>query len=331
MARTLIRRHPEVSDTFSPIVRLLLDPLAIGPVRAFYCDHFVLPLPEGHRFPMEKYALLRARIAEAPDVDLFVPDAATPEALGRVHHAGYVERVRSGTLDREEVRRIGFPWSPQLVERSCRSVGGTLAAAAAALREGAAANLAGGTHHAFADRGEGFCVFNDVAVAVRDLQAKGRVRRCAVVDLDVHQGNGTAAIFRDDDSVFTLSVHGAKNYPFHKEASDLDLELPDGTGDDRFLEAVHLGVRCALMNGADLAFYVAGADAYEHDRLGRLSVTREGLAARDEIVFDACARAGVPVAVVMSGGYAADVRDTVEIHATTVRTAARYATPEVTP
>jgi len=299
-------------------------------VHAFYCDHFVLPLPAGHRFPMEKYALLRARIAAEPDIALSVPDGATPEALGRVHDPGYLERVRSGTLEREEVRRIGFPWSPELVERSRRSVGGTLAAARAALEDGAAANLAGGTHHAFRDRGEGFCVFNDVAVAVRDLQAEGRARRCAVIDLDVHQGNGTAAIFRDDDTVFTLSVHGANNYPFRKERSDLDLELPDGTGDERFLEAVELGVRRAIDHEPDIAFYVAGADAYEHDRLGRLSVTRTGLATRDEIVFEACARRGVPVAVVMSGGYAADVHDTVDIHTETVRAAARRTSTRIT-
>ena len=273
--------------------------------------------------------MLRARIAAEPGIGLAVPDGATPEALGRVHDAGYLGRVRSGTLAREDVRRIGFPWSPELVERSRRSVGGTVAAAAAALDDGVAANLAGGTHHAFPDRGEGFCVFNDVAVAARDLQARGRVRRCAVIDLDVHQGNGTAAIFRDDDSVFTLSVHGANNYPFRKELSDLDLELPDGTGDERFLEAVELGVRRALTHRVDLAFYVAGADPYEHDRLGRLSVTKAGLATRDEIVFDACARTGTPVAVVMSGGYAADIHDTVDIHATTIRAAARHTGPRI--
>jgi acetoin utilization deacetylase AcuC-like enzyme len=272
---------------------------------------------------MEKYAQLRERIALDPRVTLAVPDAATPEALARVHDADYVRRVQHGHLSRDEVRRIGFPWSPELVERARRSVGGTVAAASAALEDGAAANLAGGTHHAFADRGEGFCVFNDVAVAVRSAQAHGVAERCTILDLDVHQGNGTAAIFAGDDHVFTLSVHGAENFPFRKERSDVDLALPDGTGDERFLEAVEDGAARALRDPPDLAFYVAGADPYEGDRLGRLSVTMAGLRTRDDIVFGACARAGVPVVAVMSGGYARDVRDTVSIHASTVLAAAR--------
>ncbi|GMV06408.1 MAG: histone deacetylase [Gemmatimonadota bacterium] len=294
-------------------------------MRVFYCDHFVLPLPEGHRFPMEKYGRLRERVARAGTCRLHVPEAATDEELLRVHERGYLERVVTGTLTRDEVRRIGFPWSPGLVERSRRSVGGTLAASRAALADGASANLAGGTHHAFPDRGEGYCVFNDVAVAARALQAEGGARRLAVLDLDVHQGNGTAAIFRGDDSVFTLSVHGANNFPFQKEAGDLDLELPDGSGDDAFLEAVERGVRGALASGPELAFYLAGADPFEGDRLGRLNVTKEGMAMRDELVLDLCAEAGVPVAVVMSGGYGHDVDDTVDIHYATVQAAARRA------
>ncbi len=292
-------------------------------MRVYYCDHFVLPLPEGHRFPMEKYGRLRERVRARGEDDLRVPDPATDVDLVRVHDRGYVRRVVTGALTHDEVRRIGFPWSPGLVERSRRSVGGTMGAARAALEDGVAANLAGGTHHAFRDRGEGFCVFNDVAVAARALQAERRVGRVVVLDLDVHQGNGTASIFREDDSVFTLSVHGANNFPFRKEAGDLDVELPDGTGDDAFLEAVDRGVRTALGRGGDLAFYVAGADPFEGDRLGRLAVTKAGLAARDERVFDLCAGAGVPVAVVMSGGYARDVTDTVDIHETTVRAASR--------
>ena len=297
-------------------------------MRAFYCDHFVLPLPESHRFPMEKYRLLRERVSSQPAVTLEVPDAATSEALRRVHTSDYVDRVTAGSLTPEEIRRIGFPWSPGLVERSRRSVGGTIAAASAALDDGASVNLAGGTHHAFADRGEGFCVFNDVAVAVREMQARSSATRCAVLDLDVHQGNGTAEIFAQDESVFTLSVHGANNFPFRKVRGDLDLELPDGTGDDRFIEAVESGVRQALRAGADIAFYVAGADPFEGDRLGRLAVTKAGLAARDAVVFDACSREGVPVAVVMSGGYAHDVNDTVDIHEVTVVAAARQAAPQ---
>lgn len=290
-------------------------------MRVFYCDHFVLPLPPGHRFPMEKYSLLRGRVALDGRDDLRVPDPATDEELLRVHDPDYVARVVSGTLAPEEVRRIGFPWSPQLVERSRRSVGGTVGASRAALEDGISANLAGGTHHAFAHRGEGFCVFNDVAVAARALQAEGRASRMAVLDLDVHQGNGTAAIFRGDDSVFTFSVHGANNYPFHKEDGDLDMELPDGSGDDVFLSAVERGVKVALAEGADLAFYLAGADPFEGDRLGRLAVSKTGMAERDALVLDLCRDAGVPVAVVMSGGYARNVEDTVDIHHATIRAA----------
>jgi len=292
-------------------------------VRIFYCDHFVLPLPPEHRFPMEKYRLLREEVAALDLGRLQVPDAATDTELLRVHDAGYLRRVVSGELERAEVRGIGFPWSPELVERSRRSVGGTMGAAGAALEEGVAVNLAGGTHHAFPARGEGFCVFNDVAVAVRALQADGRLRRAAVLDLDVHQGNGTAAVFRDDDAVFTLSVHGEANYPFRKETSDRDLGLPDDTRDEPFLEAVERGVEEALAHGPDLAFYVAGADAYAGDRLGRLGVSREGMARRDALVFDACADDDVPVAVVMGGGYAQPVEETVAIHLATVEAAAR--------
>jgi acetoin utilization deacetylase AcuC-like enzyme len=279
---------------------------------------------------MEKYRLLRERVMSHPDVMLEVPDAATSEALRRVHTSDYVDRVTSGSLSRDEIRRIGFPWSTELVERSRRSVGGTIAAASAALEDGASVNLAGGTHHAFPDRGEGFCVFNDVAVAVEEVRAKNLATRCAVLDLDVHQGNGTAEVFAEDESVFTLSVHGENNFPFRKTRSDLDVSLPDGTGDDQFVDAVGRGVHAALGRGVDLAFYVAGADPYEGDRLGRLMVTKQGLLQRDSIVFDACRREGVPVAVVMSGGYAHDVTDTVDIHEATVRAATLLAGPVTT-
>lgn len=291
-------------------------------VFAWYSDQFVLPLPDHHRFPMEKYRLLRERVAVDERIELSIPEPATNEDLTRVHTAEYIFRVTSGELSKDEVRRIGFPWSPELVERSRRSTGGTIHAAEQARKDGVSVNLAGGTHHAFADAGEGFCVFNDVAVATRSLQARGLVDQCAVLDLDVHQGNGTAAIFSGDNSVFTLSVHGESNYPFRKEASDLDLGLEDGTSDDGFLSAVYLGVERALSNGADLAFFIAGADPFEGDRLGRLAVTKQALRERDRIVFDACERAGTPLAVVMAGGYAQDIHDTVEIHASTVLEAA---------
>jgi acetoin utilization deacetylase AcuC-like enzyme len=257
-----------------------------------------------------------------------VPEAATSQALERVHTTDYVARVTQGELTREEIRRIGFPWSRALVERSRRSVGGTLAAGGAALEDGVSVNLAGGTHHAFVDHGEGFCVFNDVAVAIRTLQATVELNRCAVLDLDVHQGNGTATIFAEDDTVFTLSVHGANNFPFRKEQSDLDIELTDRASDADFLESVSIGVKQALSHGADLAFFIAGADPFEGDRLGRLSVSKDGMAERDSIVFEACERAGIPVAVVMSGGYAHDVTDTVDIHESTIRIAAQSMVPK---
>jgi acetoin utilization deacetylase AcuC-like enzyme len=294
-------------------------------VNAYYADHFVLPLPDGHRFPMRKYSRLRERIVvELPGVRLAVPAAASDEELLRAHDARYVARVADGTLTAAEIRRIGFPWSQQMVERSRRSVGATVAASRAALEYGAGVNLAGGTHHAFADRGEGFCVFNDVAVAVRTMQAEGRAARMAIIDTDVHQGNGTAAIFAGDADVFTFSVHGDGNFPFRKEAGDLDIALPDGAGDADYLEAVRTGVAAGLEADVDLVYYVSGADAFAGDRLGRLSVSREALAERDRIVFSACEQRSVGVVLVMAGGYASDVEDTVDIHLNSVRSALAY-------
>ncbi len=290
----------------------------------FYSDPFDLPLPEGHRFPITKYRLLREGILAggvAGEEDLHLAEAASPEELATVHHPGYVEGVRSGTLTPREIRRIGFPWSRALVERSRRSVGGTLATAREALDRGTAMNLSGGTHHAFPDHGEGYCVFNDVAVAARVMQSEGRVGRVAVLDLDVHQGNGTAFIFQGDPSVFTLSIHGANNYPFRKEASDLDIELPDGTEDAEYLAAVERGVSRALSETpVELVFYLAGADPLREDRLGRLSVSKEGLARRDRIVLGRCRERKIPVATVMSGGYAPEINDTVDVHLATART-----------
>jgi acetoin utilization deacetylase AcuC-like enzyme len=296
------------------------------PMKVFYSDPFALPLPEGHRFPMDKYVLLRQRVEASGIVasgSLLLADAATEEELAMVHDVEYLRKVREGDLTPMEIRRMGFPWSRALVERSRRSVGATLGAAGSALDVGVGVSLSGGTHHAFSDRGEGFCVFNDVAVASRAMQARGRADRVVILDLDVHQGNGTAAIFRGDPTVFTLSVHGANNYPFRKEPSDLDLELADGAGDERFLEAVRSGVEGALSAGPfDLAFYLAGADPFREDRLGRLAVSKEGLERRDRMVLEACRGGGLPVAVVMSGGYASPIEDTVDIHFATVRTVA---------
>jgi acetoin utilization deacetylase AcuC-like enzyme len=295
-------------------------------VVAFYSDHFVLPLPEGHKFPMAKYSRLRERILDdgivAPD-DLHEAPLASLDDLRLVHDAVYVDAVVNGAVPPEIQRRIGFPWSPQMVERSRRSVGATIAAATAALDDGVAANLAGGTHHAFADRGEGFCVFNDVAVSARVLQRDHHANRIAIVDLDVHQGNGTAAIFSGDASVFTFSMHGDKNFPFRKETSDLDVPLADGTGDAEYLSLLGRHLDDVLnRHQPDFVFYLAGADPFEGDRLGRLKMTIDGLRRRDEIVMEACAKARLPVAISMSGGYANDIDAIVTIHSNTIKVAA---------
>ena len=298
-------------------------------MKAFYSDHFVLPLPEGHRFPMGKYSMLREKVLACqliPPEYLVIPEAASDEQILRVHSETYLERVKTGTLSEREIRRIGFPWSLEMVERSRRSVGGTIQACRAALGDSISANLAGGTHHAYPDHGEGFCVFNDSAVAARAMQAEGRCRRVVILDCDVHQGNGTAAIFAGDPTVFTFSIHGAKNFPFHKEQSDLDVALEDGTGDEVYLEALHLGARQALdRSNPDLAIYLAGADPFYQDRLGRLALSKAGLAGRDRVVFDLCRSAGLPVAVVMAGGYARVVEDTVDVHLQTIRLAVQVA------
>jgi acetoin utilization deacetylase AcuC-like enzyme len=294
---------------------------------AYYADAFVLPLPPDHRFPMRKYSRLRERVVEEGIVrpeDLRVADPASDEDILRVHTAAYWHKVKYGTLSAREQRRIGFPWSAMMVERTRRVCGGTIGAATAALHDGAAVNLAGGTHHGHADFGSGYCVTNDVAVATRALQARGLIRRAVVIDCDVHQGDGTAAIFHGDTSVFTFSIHGAKNFPFHKQTSDLDIELPDGTGDDVYLAMVEEGTRRALaMANADIAFYIAGADPYVGDRLGKMAVSMAGLAQRDEIVLGLCRASRLPVAVVMGGGYAHNVEDIAAIHTQTVRAAAR--------
>lgn len=299
-------------------------------MKAFYSDTFVLPLPSGHRFPMLKYRRLRERLTEEGVIDechLHVPEAADWTDLRLAHDAEYIAAVACGTLSPAAQRRIGFPWSDAMVERSRRSVGATIAAACAALDgDGVAANLAGGTHHAFRDRGEGYCVFNDVAVAALVLLRDRRIRRAVIVDLDVHQGNGTAAIFEGDPRVFTLSLHGAHNFPFRKEVSDLDIALPDRTGDAEYQATLERHVPATLdLVSPDLVFYLAGADPYEADRLGRLGLTIDGLRARDRFVFDACRQRRIPVAVAMSGGYASDIEAIVTIHVNTIREATRSA------
>ena len=291
---------------------------------AFHSDHFVLPLPPGHSFPMSKYRLLRDAVEQTlPAVRVTEAPPATDGELALAHTPRYISAVAEGLLSAAEQREIGFPWSDRMAERARRSVGATIAAARAALQgEGVAANLAGGTHHAYADKGSGYCVFNDVAVAARLMQAEWhrhhrRLLRVLVIDLDVHQGNGTAAIFRDDPTVFTLSLHGAKNFPHRKENSDLDVDLPDGCTDEPYLAALDDALDQAFARHADgppgLAFYLAGADPHENDRLGRLKLTADGLAARDQRVFDALAARGIPVAVSMAGGYGRDLATTVAI------------------
>jgi acetoin utilization deacetylase AcuC-like enzyme len=296
-------------------------------MKVFYSDRFVLPLPEGHRFPMKKYSMLRERVYEegiCGPGELRVPHPVTDQEILRVHDPAYLKKVVTGTLTDKEMRRIGFPWSKRMVERSRRASGGTLEACRVALKEGLAANLAGGTHHAFTNRGEGFCVLNDSAIAARALRAEGLVEKVAVLDTDVHQGNGTAAILRGDPNVFTLSIHGAKNYPFRKEESDLDVPLPDGADDGAFLAALSGALDRVLdLRSWDLAIFLAGADPFEDDKLGRLCVTKEGLAERDRMVLEGCRDHDIPVVVTMAGGYARQVEDTVDIHFQTVKRAAQ--------
>lgn len=276
---------------------------------------------------MRKYRLLREGVQAAlAEVEFAEAPAATDGVLALAHHPLYIERVCSGRLSAAEQKAIGFPWTPEMVERSRRSAGATIAACRAALEEGVAVNLAGGTHHAYADRGDGFCIFNDAAIAARLMQAERRASRVAVVDLDVHQGNGTAAILARDESVFTLSLHAEHNYPFKKEHSDLDVALADGTADTEY----HAALRRALAElferfSPQLIIYLAGADPHEGDRLGRLKLSMDGLAQRDWMVFEAAHGRGIPVAVAMAGGYGRDIEDTVAVHLQTVRIAARFA------
>jgi acetoin utilization deacetylase AcuC-like enzyme len=299
------------------------------PLHAWSSASYTFPLPEGHRFPISKYALLRQRVLDEGVVRpecLHDPERVSRSDLLLVHTADYVERFTHGELSSDEQRRLGFPWSQALVERSYRSAAGTVEAAHHAVGHGISVNLAGGTHHAFSSHGEGFCVFNDVAIAIRALQRDGLIARAAVIDLDVHQGNGTHAIFSGDDSVFTFSMHGRRNYPFRKVAGRLDVELDDGTGDDDYLALLIEALPRVIADArADLVVYLAGADPHEHDRLGRLALTFDGLARRDSVVLEQCREVGLPVVVTIAGGYGDPIEDTVRIHATTAKIASRYA------
>ncbi len=290
--------------------------------------HYAIPLPEGHRFPIAKYGLLReAIVAEGvvPAGYVHDPARAPLEDVRRVHDAAYLDRLLGGTMPAAEQRTVGFPWSEALVERSFRASGGTLEAAERALTAGIAMNLAGGTHHAFASHGEGFCVLNDVAIAVRALRARGRIRRAAIVDLDVHQGNGTHALFAEDEETFTFSMHGRRNYPFRKVPGRLDVELEDGTGDTEYLERLADALPEVLARSRpDLVLFLAGADPHEGDTLGRLKLTFDGLMRRDALVLESCRAVGVPVAIVIAGGYGRDIRDTVRVHLNTARVARSF-------
>ncbi len=291
-------------------------------MKVFYTPRYYADIGEGHVFPIRKFELVRDRLLAEGTLsasEIVEPREATVEDVLLVHTEDYVTRLRAGALNERELRRLGLPWSKALVRRSFLATSGTTGAARAALEAGAASNLAGGTHHAFPDRGEGFCVLNDVAVAIRVLRRDRKIRRASVVDLDVHQGNGTAFIFGRDAEVFTFSMHGAKNYPLFKQRSSLDVEMPDGTDDDAYLEALAHNLPRAFEHGPEIVFYLGGADPYVGDKLGRLALSIEGLRRRDELVLRECRARGVPVATVMSGGYAADINDTVEIHCNTIR------------
>lgn len=314
-----------------PSAQAIREALHNAGMQAFYSDQFVLPLPPGHRFPMGKYRQLRDRLAaEMPAVRLVPTPPASEGELALAHTPSYIAAVLQGTLSAAQEREIGFPWSPAMAERARRSVGATIAAARVALAEGVAGNLAGGTHHAYADRGSGYCVFNDIVVAARLMQAEWHrhhraLLRVAVIDLDVHQGNGTAALCRDDPTVFTLSMHGAKNFPFRKEASDLDVDLPDGCTDEPYLQALDAALATLWARHGErppgLVFYLAGADPHEGDRLGRLKLTAAGMAERDRRVFAACGARRVPVAMSMGGGYGHDLAVTVDVQVATWREA----------
>lgn len=320
----IIKPDPKNNKKTAPILTLM---------KAFDSARFVLPLPDGHRFPMAKYAMLRRRLEqEIPLLSLLEAPSASDGELALAHTPQYIQLICLGQNSDAMMREIGFPWSPDMVERSRRSVGATVAAARCALSEGVSANLAGGTHHAYADRGSGFCVFNDAAVAARLMQAEwSRAHRgtaplrVAILDLDVHQGNGTASIFQGDPNIFTLSVHAEHNFPFRKERSDLDVPLPDGCLDPAYIEALEQALaELERRFSPSLVLYLAGADPYEHDRLGRLKLSKAGLKQRDEMVLSWCGQRRIPLAMAMAGGYGHNIEDTVDIQVQTFEVAYRH-------
>lgn len=290
--------------------------------RLFYSPYYYADIGEGHVFPIKKFELVRNKLLEEGTLlpeEIFEPEPSAVEDVRLVHTEDYINRLINGELTAKEVRKLGLPWSKSLVRRSFLATSGTINAAKFALRSGIASNLAGGTHHSFPDRGEGFCVLNDVAVAIRVLQKEKLASKFLIVDCDVHQGNGTAFIFKTDEEVFTFSMHGAKNYPLFKEISNLDIELPDKTGDKEYLETLEEALPRIFLHNPDIIFYLGGADPFEKDKLGRLALTMEGLMRRDETVLQFAREHHTPIVTVMSGGYALDINDTVEIHANTIR------------
>lgn len=299
-------------------------------MKIYYYDHHTFPLPANHRFPANKYHMLRQRVIATqlvPPDDLVLAPAPSQTQLLYAHDADYLERLQAGELSPQEIRRIGLPWSPELVIRAQYAVGATIAACRAAVGDGIAATLGGGTHHACRDHGQGYCLYNDAAVAARTMQAEKHARRVIVIDCDVHQGNGTAEITAGDPTIFTFSIHGQKNFPFRKTPGDLDIGLDDNTGDEAYLAALQPGLQRALaLARADLAIYLSGADPHINDRLGRLSLTKAGLAARDRLVLSRCRQANLPVAVLMAGGYGKQVEETVAIYLQTLQIAAEFAT-----
>lgn len=298
-------------------------------MKAYYSDHFVLPLPAGHRFPMAKYKMLRDSIVTLPNLELLEAPRATDSEILYAHDASYLQRVITGKLSEAEQKEIGFPWSEKMVERSRRSAGATIAACKTALMEGVSANLAGGTHHAYRNRGSGFCVFNDAAIAARvilkdSVAQKRGIRKIGILDLDVHQGDGTASILRNDVSICTASIHGEKNYPFEKEESGLDIALPDGTGDETYLTALDRALEYLDQQKVHFLIYLAGADPFYKDRLGRLKLSEEGMALRDQRVIEYVKERKIPLAMAMAGGYSNPIEETVKIHRQTITIALNY-------
>lgn len=291
-------------------------------MRVYYSPYYYADIGENHVFPIRKFELVRDQLLREKTLappEIIEPQPARVEDVELVHTEDYVTRLRAGTLTPREIRRLGLPWSKSLVRRSFLATSGTINAGKYALENGVASNLAGGTHHAFPDRGEGFCVLNDVAVAIRVLQRDRLANRFLIVDCDVHQGNGTAFIFKDDAPVFTFSIHGAKNYPLFKEKSTLDVELPDKTGDADYLRILDEHLPLVFAHEPELVFYLGGADPYENDKLGRLSLTIEGLRRRDQLVLEFAKSKSIPIVTTLSGGYAQNIEDTVDIHCNTLR------------